>query len=136
MSALEGVSALISKMKGEVKGLSEQVSREMAWGQVVNIRQRLANGLGVDDSSMSDYTSAYAEIKGRSGPRDLLATGSMLRAMQVKISGRSATIYFADGHSKLIAEAHQKRHPWFGVSPRDRQNLQILLQKIAKEVGL
>ena len=100
--------------------------------QIVNIRQRLSQGLNVNDSEMPAYSKATAKARRKKGRqtayRDLTMSGRMVGDMHVadvRTSGSlvEAVIGFASGRGRTLALSHQARDPWFGISPRDRAAL-------------
>ena len=90
---------------------------------ILSIRRRVARGVGVDDAPMPAYSSWYAEIKGRSGPRDLLVTGRMLASIVSRRTSAGAEVYISDAESARKARDNQRRARWFGVSPTDRKHV-------------
>lgn len=134
MSMIKGLDKVVKDFKLQIRNASRRIETELAQGQIVNMRQRLQSGIGVNDGPMPPYTPKYAKQKGRSGPRDLLVTGSMLRAMIARRNGHAVDIVFANAKEARKAFYNHQRYPWFGVSPKDRAKLASLLQRIAAQL--
>ena len=120
-------------IQARVSTVAKRLLTEVASGHLINLRQRLARGEGLDDQPMAPLTRAYAKRKG-SETRDLLLTGRMLGSLRVDVDQRKliAKIGFSDGGSLQKARGNQARTPWFGFSPKDRAALNKLIQAFMK----
>jgi hypothetical protein len=106
-----------------IRERATKILTAVAQALILSIRRRVARGVGVDDAPMPAYSSWYAAIKGRSGPRDLLVTGRMLASIVSRRSYDGAEIYISDADSTRKARDNQRRARWFGVSPTDRKHV-------------
>jgi hypothetical protein len=111
------------KVAAQLRGKTQRILAAAAQALILSIRRRVARGVGVDDAPMPAYSSWYAAIKGRSGPRDLLVTGRMLASIVSRRSYDGAEIYISDADSARKASDNQRRARWFGVSPTDRKHV-------------
>lgn len=111
------------KVAAQLRGKTQRILTAVAQALILSIRRRVARGVGVDDAPMPPYATRYAEIKGRSGPRDLLVTGRMLGSIVSRRTYDGAEVYFSDPHSADKARGNQSTSRWFGVSPTDRKHV-------------
>ena len=122
---------------------AKQITTELAQAQLINIRLRADQGVGLDDKRMPGYADSTKQSRQRRGRqisiRNLQDTGSMLRSMQVESAvetdgGYEATINFATREDAEKAAYQQERAPWFGVSPNDEALLSDLAQRRLEEI--
>lgn len=134
----------LRELGGKLDATAKQLATELAQAQLVNIRLRADQGVGLDDKRMPGYaerTKKSRQRRGRqTGTRNLQDTGSMMRAMQVESAvevdgGYEATINFATRKDAEKAAYQQERTPWFGVSPNDEALLSNLAQRRLKEIA-
>ena len=136
---------LSTQLKGIVDrrlaSIGETVGRQVGAAQIVNIRQRVAKGVGMHDQKMPVYSDAYKRSKQASGRnvdvRDLTYTGRMLGAMVSEIAESNpkqtrVVIKFTDKPSQSKARYNQRRSAWFGISPRDRIALRAIQRRALK----
>ena len=126
------ISLDLERMKATIEQMGHDAVIQMAQGLVVSIRQRVAAGYGVDDQPMDPYSTRYAVKKGRTGPRDLLLTSHMLRSIYVHTTIYGAVIAFSDALAIAKAKGNQARTPWWGISPKDREKMKQLIERIKR----
>jgi len=130
--------ALSSKLKQIVDSrlslVALEVGQAIGQAQIVNIRQRVAQGLGVYDQKMPPYSPSYRIERAATGrqvdTRDLTYSGRLLGPLTQELNasetGVTVVIRFADVASQRKARQNQRISPWFGVSPRDLRTLRAV----------
>jgi len=130
--------ALSSKLKQIVDTrlsvVALEVGQAIGQAQIVNLRQRVAQGLGVYDQKMPPYSPGYRRKRAKTGRqvdnRDLTYSGRMLGSLTQELNasetGVTVVIRFADAPSQQKARWNQAISPWFGVSPRDLRTLRAV----------
>lgn len=119
---------LAQAIKRRIELAQARMIAELGQTQILQLRKRVAQGVGIRDTQMPAYTAQYARRKAASGRqvgvRDLLWSGRMLGSLVAQVEGsRRVRISFTDAASVVKAKAHQRRAPWFGVSAADRRRL-------------
>ena len=130
--------ALSSKLKQIVDTrlsfVTLEVGKAIGQAQIVNLRQRVAKGLGVYDQKMPPYSPGYRRKRAKTGRqvdnRDLTYSGRMLGSLTQELNasenGVTVVIRFADAPSQQKARWNQTIAPWFGVSPSDLRTLRAV----------
>ena len=107
--------ALSSKLKQIVDTrlsfVALEVGKAIGQAQIVNLRQRVAKGLGVYDQKMPPYSSGYRRKRAKTGRqvdnRDLTYSGRMLGSLTQELNanenGVTVVIRFADAPSQQKA---------------------------------
>lgn len=148
---------VLNHIEGRVEDVVGAVAYALGADLVGLIRNRVAKGLGIDDSpmlspskdSMGAYNRDYANYrrdKGRNTDvRDLAMTGRMMSGITIegpfeKGSEIYVRVFFAGGPDIQIKAAYNNdMTPFFGISPRDQQILdrasQAYLAKFLESEG-
>ncbi len=118
-------------LKRKAKEAGESLLDAMSSAQVLNLNQRLNQGIGIDDKPMPPLSPAYSKSKGKSRLRSLLDTGHMRRSIRIIKKPNLHTIGFGDSFAKDKATWNNKKYRWWGISKRDQQRLnQVLLETL------
>lgn len=107
---------------------------------VAAVKNRLAAGLGPEDSPAKPLTKRYAIYKAkrlkRRAIRDLRLTGAMLRNLSVRtVSENRARAGLTARRERLKALANTRREPWLVFSPRNRAAVVEAGRRIMQELA-
>lgn len=102
---------------------------------VTNIKTNLDLGLDADGQALRPYSPGYArmlEAEGESTTVDLLRSGDLRRAMQVRRTPGGAEVYFLGQHRRsgmsaaTLAQSLEDRGfvHWFGMGMRDTDRIE------------
>lgn len=128
MSMIKLQLNLTGAMKSMAKEIGKALLDEVAAAQVVILNQRLNEGMGLNDAAMPPLTPSYVRRSNRRDSiRSLLNTGHMRRSIRVQAEDNTRTIGFGDDFARDKALWNHTRYPWWGVSARDTQHLQKVI---------
>lgn len=118
----------------EVKDL-QHLGKEAVNCIVDRVQERGSDATG---APMAGYTAAYAKQKRKKGGvtsrRDLTVTGRFLKSLRYwGATKHKVVIGFTSGYGRTLAEAHQRRSNFLGLSPRDRKDVLFELESVLEK---
>lgn len=103
-----------------------------------SIKDRLALGLGVNDTPMQPYTEATRRQREKQGSqtgfRDLRATGRMLDDLEVRETDQGLEVYFRSAESASKAYHTDLQTPWLTITQGDLQKIQRKILEKASQI--
>ena len=128
---------LITQTSVALGAYQNQVSKELRLALVKAgllakqiILQRTKSGQGVE-GSFKAYSESYRKERERKGlptNPDLFVTGAMLGAMQNRIKGNYAELYFISGEQNKKAFFNHQIRPFFDLNDEEKQRIYKLFR--------
>ena len=114
---------------------TRRASLSVANAAIVVMTQRaMDRGQGITDTPHTPYTPRYRVTKAHTGHVDLTVTGRMRRSLRAEPQGDGSTIVRLRGPGKPDYARHvNRRRPWFGLSPTDRERLKPTIRRKLRE---
>lgn len=129
---------MMDAFEDQLTAVVKQAVSATAINAVVIVRSRIEQGMGLDDKPMPGYSAGYKASKARKGRqterRDMTFSGQMLGGIHatettVQDGKVSSGLAITGARNREIATYQQRRTPFFGFSPSDEREIQVLFER-------